>query len=170
MANAIETLNQIVKDGTNKGLAHHYTEDEFITGKNITVDGKQLTNFGSCSYLGLETHPRLKQGVVDAVIKYGTQFSSSRTYLSLGLYKDLENKLAEIFDKPAIVTASTTLGHLATLPVIIGDNDAVILDLQVHSSIQMTTQMLKARKIPVYVIRHNCMESLETKIKHLNNK
>lgn len=170
MASAIETLNQIVKDGTNRGLAHHYTEDAFMTGKQVTIDGKKLINFGSCSYLGLENHPALKQGVVDAVIKYGTQFSSSRTYLSLGLYKDLESDLRTIFQKPVIATASTTLGHLATLPTIIGENDAVVLDLQVHSSIQMTTQLLKARKVPVYVIRHNCMDSLEKKIQHLNNK
>jgi 7-keto-8-aminopelargonate synthetase-like enzyme len=98
------------------------------------------------------------------------QFYSSRTYLSLGLYHELETALDDIFEKPTIVTATTTLGHLATLPVIPGENDAVILDLQVHSSIQMATQLLKARKVPVYVIRHNCMESLEKKIQHLNNK
>ncbi|MCP4439424.1 MAG: aminotransferase class I/II-fold pyridoxal phosphate-dependent enzyme [Aureispira sp.] len=170
MSSTIETLNQIVKDGISRGLGHLYTEDSFLTGKSFTIEGQELVNFGSCSYLGLETHPALKQGVVDAVIKYGTQFSSSRTYLSLGLYKDLEKSLSTIFQKPVIVAASTTLGHLATLPTIIGKNDAVVLDLQAHSSIQMTTQLLKARKIPVYIIRHNCMDSLEKKIQHLNNK
>lgn len=170
MASTVDILNQIIKDGTNRGLIHHHTEDENLDGQEITIKGKSLVNFGSCSYLGLETHPALKEGVIDAVTKYGTQFSSSRTYLSLGLYHELETALDTIFEKPTIVTATTTLGHLATLPVIIGENDAVVLDLQVHSSIQMATQLLKARKVPVYVIRHNCMESLEKKIQHLNNK
>lgn len=170
MASTVDILNQIVKDGTNRGLIHHHTEDKSLDGQAITIKGKSLVNFGSCSYLGLETHPALKEGVIDAVTKYGTQFSSSRTYLSLGLYHELETALDHIFEKPTIVTASTTLGHLATLPVIIGENDAIVLDLQVHSSIQMATQLLKARKVPVYVIRHNCMESLEKKIQHLNNK
>lgn len=170
MASTVDILNQIVKDGTNRGLIHHHTEDENLDGQSVTIKGKSLINFGSCSYLGLETHPILKEGVIDAVTKYGTQFSSSRTYLSLGLYHELEASLDHIFEKPTIVTASTTLGHLATLPVIIGENDAIVLDLQVHSSIQMATQLLKARKVPVYVIRHNCMESLEKKIQHLNNK
>lgn len=170
MASSIEILNQIVKDASDQRLAHLYTEDETINGRTVSLEGKTMVNFGSCSYLGLEVHPQLKQGVVDAVGKYGTQFSSSRTYLSLGLYQDLESSLRDMFDRPVMVTASTTLGHLATLPVIIGDNDAIVLDLQVHSSIQMTTQMLKARKVPVYVIRHNCMDSLEKKIQQLSNK
>ena len=67
------------------------------------------------------------------------------------------NSLDHIFEKPTIVTASTTLGHLATLPVIIGDNDAVILALQVHSSVQMAVKILKAEGVTVQVIRHNDM-------------
>ncbi|CAA6830283.1 MAG: 2-amino-3-ketobutyrate coenzyme A ligase (EC [uncultured Aureispira sp.] len=170
MGRTIDILNQIVQDAADRGLAHNHTEDESLNGQEITIDGKPLINFGSCSYLGLETHPLLKEGVIDAVTKYGTQFSSSRTYLSLGLYRELETALDYIFEKPTLVAASTTLGHLATLPVIIGKNDAIVLDLQVHASIQMTTQLLKARKIPVCVIRHNCMKSLEKKIQELNNK
>lgn len=170
MASSIEILNQVVKDANNRALVHHHTEDESLQGHTVTIQGKELINFGSCSYLGLEVHPQLKEGVINAVTKYGTQFSSSRTYLSLGLYQELEGSLSQVFGKPSLVTASTTLGHLATLPVIIGDNDAIVLDLQVHSSVQMATQLLKARKVPIYVIRHNCMDSLEKKIQHLNNK
>ena len=170
MASSIEILNQIVTDGANRGLVHHHTEDMALDGRMVTIEGQHLLNFGSCSYLGLETHPDFKAAVTEAVQQYGTQFSSSRTYLSLGLYRDLEDSLHQVFHKPVLVTASTTLGHLATLPVIVGDNDAIILDLQVHSSIQMAAQLLKARKVPIYIIRHNCMESLEQKIQQLSNK
>ena len=134
-----DTLNQIVEDGFHRKLVHNYTEDACFEATNcVTIDGKPLVNFGSCSYLGLEHEPQLKQGVIDAVRQYGTQFSSSRTYLSLSLYKDLEKALYQIFRQPLIVSASTTLGHLATIPVVVKDNDAVIIDLQAHSSIQMT--------------------------------
>lgn len=170
MAGSIEILNQIIKDGSNRGLIHHHTEDAIMNGRTVTIEGQEQLNFGSCSYLGLEVHPQLKEGVIDAVTRYGTQFSSSRTYLSLGLYDELETTLRGVFEKPVMVTASTTLGHLATLPVVVGDNDAIILDLQVHSSVQMVAQLLKARKVPIYVIRHNCIKSLETKIQQLNNK
>jgi 7-keto-8-aminopelargonate synthetase-like enzyme len=166
----INTLTQIIENGLDQKLIHHTVQDQMINGRTILVNHQNLINFGSCSYLGLETDPRLKSAAIEAVRKYGTQFSSSRTYASIHLYNELEHYLHQIFGKPAIVSASTTLGHLATLPVIISENDAVILDMQVHSSVQMAVKMLKAEGINVQVIRHNNMERLEDKIKSLRGK
>ena len=164
----IETLNQMIEDGLQRKLVHNFTSSELnIPDSHIYIDNHPMINFGSCSYLELEKHEQLKEGVVNAVLNNGTQFSSSRTYLSHFLYKELENHLFKIFKRPLIASASTTLGHLATIPVVVGKNDAVILDLQVHSSIQMTVQQLKAKKIPIQIIKHNCMDSLESKIKSL---
>ncbi len=166
----LDTLNQII----NKGLEHNTvqlcTQDEEINTAQIHIDGKELKNFGSCSYLGLEFHPKIKQGVINGVEKFGSQFSTSRAYLSVTLYRELEEKLFQIFEKPLIATASTTLGHLATLPVIIKENDAVIVDFQVHSSVQMAVQILKSKHIATYVIPHNSMEHLEAKIQSLRGK
>ncbi|GAA4827752.1 aminotransferase class I/II-fold pyridoxal phosphate-dependent enzyme [Algivirga pacifica] len=171
MSNTLDTLHRLIEHGYTNQMVHNYTQDQILEGDSqVTIAGEEMTNFGSCSYLGLEHEETLKQGVIDAVTRYGTQFSSSRTYLSLGLYQELEMNLEAIFRKPVIVSASTTLGHLATLPVIVGENDAVILDMQAHSSMQMTAQQLKAKRITTSVIRHNCMESLEKKIKLLSNK
>ncbi|WP_196893956.1 aminotransferase class I/II-fold pyridoxal phosphate-dependent enzyme [Aureivirga marina] len=167
----VETLNQIIEDGLSKKLLQNHTNIGYHSENGfVSIDDKEMANFGSCSYLGLENNQELKNGVIEAVQKYGTQFSSSRTYLSIGLYQELENLMESIFEKPLIVTASTTLGHLATIPIIVGKNDAVILDLQAHSSIQMTSQLLKAKQIPMHIIKHNCMDSLEAKIKEYNNK
>ena len=167
----LDVLNQIIEDGINKDLIQKYTTISTASDDSIvTVDNHPMINFGSCSYLGLEKDHRLIQGTIEAVQKYGTQFSSSRTYLSHGLYKSLEDHLEMMFSQPVIAMASTTLGHLATIPVVVGDNDAVILDLQVHSSIQMTVKQLKAKGITISIIKHNCMDSLEKKIKHLSAK
>ncbi|EAY30298.1 bifunctional aminotransferase class I/II-fold pyridoxal phosphate-dependent enzyme/GNAT family N-acetyltransferase [Microscilla marina] len=170
MSKALDTLNQILVYGANKGVTLNSTTDKSLSGTQITIKDQSLINFGSCSYMGLEYHNALKAGAQDALERYGTQFSTSRTYLSLGLYDELEAELHNIFQKPLIATASTTLGHLAALPVIIEEGDAVILDLQVHSSVQMATQILKARKVPIYIIPHNSTEGLEMKIKQLQNK
>ena len=170
MSRTLNALNQIIDDGHRRNLVHNFTQDdEFGTNADVTINGDRLVNFGSCSYLGLENEEKLKQGVIDAVTKFGTQFSTSRTYLSLGLYQELESLLRQIFEKPLIATASTTLGHLAAIPVVVGEKDAVILDLQAHSSIQMTIQILKSKKIPIFIIDHNSMDSLEKKIQSLNN-
>ena len=136
----------------------------------IAVEGESLVNFGSCSYLGLEFDQRIKQASIDAILKYGTQFSASRAYVSIHLYEELEKNLEKIFGAPTIVAPTTTLGHSATIPVIIDDNDAIILDHQVHGSVQMAVALLKSRNIHVEMIRHNRLDKLEEKIKDLQSK
>ena len=163
----IETLDQIIKDGIRHGIGHHFTEDETLNGRRITNRTQDLLNFGSCSYSGLERHPSLIQGSIQALQNFGTQFSSSRTFVSLGLYAELEELLKAIFEKPVVVMASTSLGHLAALPVLIRSGDAVIIDFQVHASVQMAVQLLKSRGIPIHLVHHNNVSELERKIKNL---
>lgn len=170
MSSRYQVLEQMFEDGRDRGLVHHFTEETQLNGREVTVDGKTYINFGSCSYMGLEQHPALIEGAVEALTAYGTQFSSSRTYLSVGLYKQLEQELSTMFGQPALVTASTTLGHLSALPVLVEDEDAVVLDMQVHSSVQMACELLKARGVSVSVIRHNDMNQLERKVRDLRGK
>ena len=61
----------------------------------------------------------MKDAVIDAVTRYGTQFSSSRSYLQSPQYNELEPLLDEMFGGHVLVTPTTSLGHLATLPVLV---------------------------------------------------
>lgn len=149
------------------GIAHQATEDESLNGRHVTLGGRELLNFGSCSYLGLEHHPALKSGAIEATGRYGTQFSSSRAYVSLGLYEELEAQLEGLFGGKVVVTPTTSLGHLAALPVLIGEQDALVLDHQVHASVSMAAQLLKARGNRVEVIRHNHLGMLENRLQKL---
>jgi 7-keto-8-aminopelargonate synthetase-like enzyme len=54
------------------------------------------------------------------------------------------------------------------MPVIVGDRDAVILDMQVHTSVQQPAQMLKNRGISVELIRHSRIDQLEERIQELS--
>ena len=170
MSQLNQILDQIISDAAGKQLLQQFTQNQTHGGNRVTINNRDMVNFGSCSYLALEQDRTLKSAAADALERFGTQFSSSRTYLSIGLYQELENLLRQLFERPVIVTASTTLGHLAALPVLVGENDAVIMDLQVHSSVQLTAQILKARKVPIHVIKHNDMEHLEKKIKALRGQ
>ncbi len=162
-----DTVDQIVTDGVNKGILHLYNEDILLEGNIIKLKGNNVVNFGSCSYLGLEFDDRLKDAAKEAVDNYGTQFSESRAYVSVGLYKELENLLDQIFGKPCVVTPTTTLGHIATIPVVVHDDDAVIIDHQVHNSVQIAVGLLKARGVYTELLRHNRMDILEERIKAL---
>ena len=164
----LAVLKQVVADAADRGLGHLTTEDERLSGRSLTLGGRTCVSFGSCSYLGLERHEALIEGTIDAVRRFGTQFSSSRAYASVTLYGDLEGALRSLFGRPVLVTPTTTLGHLAALPALVGDRDAVILDHQVHSSVQMAAQQLKARGVQLSLVRHNDMKALERAIKTLS--
>src|SRR4051794_5894079 len=141
--------------------------DECLDGRTLTIEGAPRINFGSCSYLGLELDPRMKQATIDAVMRYGTQFSSSRAYMSSPQYVELEALLSEMFGGYAIATPTTSLGHLAALPVIVESGAAMILDPQAHPSVQIGANELRLKGTTGEVIRHNNMDKLEAMIQRL---
>lgn len=165
----IDSIDECITNAINKGILNLHTQNDYFDGRTIRLNNNDLINFGSCSYLGLEVDERLKQGTINATIKYGTQFSSSRAYIACGLYEELENLLSEIFSAKAIIAQSSSLVHIATIPIAVDDNDAVILDQQVHNSVQNAVQLIKSRGVSVEIIRHNNLEMLEDKIKKLSN-
>ncbi|HEX7665692.1 MAG TPA: aminotransferase class I/II-fold pyridoxal phosphate-dependent enzyme, partial [Polyangiaceae bacterium] len=137
--------------------------EDGYSGRHVVVDGKELLNFGSCSYLGLDQREELKEGVIEATRRYGTQFSYSRTYMQSPLYERLEHALSAMTGAHALVTPTTTLGHVATLPVIIQKGDAVLVDAAVHASVQTAAQLVPA---PLTEIKHGSSH-LESEIARL---
>ncbi len=164
----LSLLDEVSVSGKKLGIILQTVEDTELDGRHVIIGGQRLKNFGSCSYLGLDLDHRLMAGAIDAISRFGVQFSSSRSYLSSPLYGELEEKLSRIFNMPAAVFNTTTLAHLSSLPILIGDEDAVILDVSVHSSVQMAAGLLKERNIHLEVIRHNRLDLLEDRVKVLS--
>lgn len=170
MNNLLNIVFNVINDGKNSGILHLDVSDEILNGNYITINNVKAVNFSSCSYLGLEFDERLKEGATKAIRNYGTQFSASRAYLSSYHYRILESKFNQIFDGHCVVVPTTTLGHIAAIPVIVGLNDAVILDHQVHNSVQTAVTLLKPKGIHIELIRHNRMDLLEDRIIELSKK
>ncbi|MEQ9415033.1 MAG: aminotransferase class I/II-fold pyridoxal phosphate-dependent enzyme, partial [Cyclobacteriaceae bacterium] len=167
----IDAIDECLSNGVRNGIFQVSTEDNALNGRTITIDGRQVVNFGSCSYLGLEVDERLKQGAIDATIRYGTQYSASRAFSACNLYEEIEELFYKIFDNnPSILAATTTLTHVAAIPILVQDSDLVILDHQVHGSVQLAVQLTKARGTKVAMIRHNRLDLLEDLIKDNPNK
>lgn len=166
----IDTIDECLSNGVKNGIFQVSVEDDVMNGRTVIIDGKQVVNFGSCSYLGLEVDERLKQGAIDATLRYGTQYSSSRAYSSCNLYEELEELFHKMFDYPAILAMTTTLTHVAAIPILVGEEDLVIIDHQVHGSVQLAVQLVKARGTEVAMIKHNRMDMLEDLIKANPNK
>ncbi|MEO7032630.1 MAG: aminotransferase class I/II-fold pyridoxal phosphate-dependent enzyme [Polyangiaceae bacterium] len=157
-------LNRIIDETAEmlaaRGLIHLTAEGATSDGRHVKLRGRELINFGSCSYLGLEVDERLKQGACEAIQRYGVQFSSSRAYVSTPLYAEFEALLEQIFASPVVVTQTTSLGHLAALPVVVGERDAVLYDVLVHASVQAVLPTLRAAGVPCHQLPHNRVDRL----------
>ena len=168
--NFIDTVDEVLSGAKNVGVLHLYAEDKKLTGRTIQIKGKEMFHFGTTGYLGLEQDARIKEAAIQAIKDYGTQFPLSKSYISHPLYSKLESKIEEMYGIPPIITKNSTLGHLAIIPTLLRDEDGVIMDHQVHWSVQNACQLLKLRGIPVEMIRHNNLKMLEEKIKQLSSK
>src|SRR5450432_4032698 len=166
--------NQLVDDTVKvlsaRGLIHLTAEGDSCNGREVRLGGRDLVNFGSCSYLGLEVDERLKQGACDAIQRYGVQFSSSRAYVSTPLYGEFEELLEGLFGAPVVVAQTTSLGHMATLPVVVGENDAVLFDVLVHASVQAVLPTLRAAGVQYTQLPHNRMDRLAEHVSQLERR
>jgi len=163
----IELIDDSISEGIPHGVVHLQLEDETLDGRSIRVSGETLVNFASCSYLGLELDPRLRAGAIDAVERYGVQFSCSRAYLSAPGYTELEGLLDRIFESHTLVTPNTTIAHFCALPVLVEPGDAVILDQCVHSSVQLAASQLRLQGTRLEVVRSGHIEQLDALVRKL---
>ncbi len=169
--NFVDTINDVLFEAKKREVLLLESNDIKWQGSHIHINNKDLSNFGTCGYMGLETHPKVIEKTIEYTKNYGTQFSVSRTYLTSRKNKYLEELLSQIFNnKPVIAFTSTTLTHIGILPIVVGQNDAIILDQQSHISIQNAAQLMAPRGLPIEIIRHSNMEMLEYKLKSYYDK
>ncbi len=151
--------------GRGMGLLQQVAEDEVLTGREITLAGRQMLSFASCSYLGLEMEPALKDAAIAATLAYGTQFSASRAFISAPPYAEAEALLTQITGRPALLVPSTSLGHQAALPLLVGAGDLVLIDVQAHASLHVAANLLKAQGIQVQTVGHSAPDHVARKLR-----
>lgn len=129
----------------------------------VLVEGKNVLMFGSNSYLGLTTHPKVKEAAIEAIKKYGSSLSGSR-YMNgtSDMHEELEHRLAKFLGKEAVALYSTGFQvNIGVIPTVTGKGDYLFLDRLNHASIFEGSKLSQAQSV---VFRHNNMESLEQKL------
>ena len=101
------------------------------------VDGRQVVNLSSNNYLGLTTHPKLRERALDAIRRYGVGAGSVRPIAgTLEIHMELERRLAEFKKTEAVVVfQSGFAANAGTVAAILGKDDVVISDELNHASI-----------------------------------
>jgi 7-keto-8-aminopelargonate synthetase-like enzyme/predicted N-acyltransferase len=154
----IATVDSIHQEAIQHGLYFLNPDDSQLHGRTFHLNGRELLAFVSCSYLGLEHHPQLIEGTVQAVRRYGTQFSATRGFVSAPPYRELEELISEILGGYALVCSSTSLGHQSALGVLATERDAIVLDHQAHYSIHQAAQLSRTSGCRVEIVRHGELE------------
>jgi 8-amino-7-oxononanoate synthase len=129
-------------------------------GTEVTISGRKLVMIGSNNYLGLTTHPKVRNAAIEATREFGTSCTGSR-FLNgtLAWHLDLEKRMAAYIDKEAALVFSTGYQtNLGTISSLIGRNDYVITDKDDHASI-VDGCRLSFGTMKRY--RHNDMDDLE---------
>ena len=135
----------------------------------VMVDGKKMIMIGSNNYLGLTSHPKVKEAALEAVKKYGSGCSGSR-FLNgtLVIHEELERKLAEFMRKEAAQVFSTGfLTNLGTISTLVNRKDHVIIDRSDHASIVDACRLSFGNVIK---FKHNDMSDLKRVLSSCENK
>lgn len=106
-------------------------------GTVVRYEGRELIMIGSNNYLGLTTHPKVREAAIEAIRRYGTSCTGSRFMNgTLSLHIELEARLAAFLGKEAALVFSTGFQtNLGTIAGIVGRDDVVITDKDDHASI-----------------------------------
>jgi 8-amino-7-oxononanoate synthase len=119
------------------GLYPYFIPLEKNEGTEAIIEGHRLIMCGSNNYLGLTTHPKVRQAAIDAIQKYGTSCTGSR-FLNgtLEMHERLERELAEWVGKDAALVFSTGMQtNLGVISSLIGRMDVAVMDKGDHASI-----------------------------------
>ncbi len=141
------------------------TENE---GSEAVFQGRRLIMCGSNNYLGLTTHPKVRQAALDAIRRYGTSCTGSR-FLNgtLELHEQLEEELAEWVGKERALVFSTGMQtNLGTISALVSREDVVVLDKQDHASIVDAARLGWGE---TKRFRHNDMTDMERVLKSVPN-
>lgn len=129
-------------------------------GTEAVYKDHRLIMCGSNNYLGLTTHPKVRQAAKDAIDRFGTSCTGSR-FLNgnLEMHEQLERELAEWVGKEAALVFSTGMQvNLGTISALVGRGDFAVLDKDDHASIVDGAHLSRGE---VKRYRHNDMADFE---------
>jgi 8-amino-7-oxononanoate synthase len=157
------------------GYYPYFHAIEESEGPVVMIEGRKVIMAGSNNYLGLTTHPKVKEASINAIKKYGTGCSGSRFLTgTLDLHVEMESRLAKFMGKEDCLLYSTGFQTAqGIIPVLVQKGDYVISDKDNHASIVAGTLvaggMLSYGNDTQALIRykHNDMKHLESLISQL---
>jgi glycine C-acetyltransferase len=143
-----------------KGLFRPLRVLDSAQGPEAVVDGKRVINLSSNNYLGLTTHPQLKEAMIKATEHWGAGSGAVRTIAgTMEPHEELERRLAEFkHTEASLVFQSGFTANVGLLQVLVSEPDVIISDELNHASIIDGIRLSRAERS---IFKHRDMDDLE---------
>jgi glycine C-acetyltransferase len=160
-----EQLDDLKAKGTHFRL--RVLEDE--QAPVCTFDGRKVINLASNNYLGLTTHPKLREAALEATRKYGVGSGAVRTIAgTMRIHMELEEKIARFKNVEAcVVFQSGFAANAGTVSAVLGKDDFIISDQLNHASIIDGARLSKAK---ILVFRHKDIGHAEEQLASIKHQ
>jgi glycine C-acetyltransferase len=157
-----DQMNELKQKGTHFSL--RVLED--AQAPESTFDGKRVINLASNNYLGLTTHPKLREAALEAIRKYGVGSGAVRTVSgTMKIHMELEERIARFKNVEAcVVFQSGFTANAGTVSAILGKDDFIISDELNHASIIDGARLSRAK---IKVFRHKDVAHAEEQLKEI---
>src|SRR5512146_2372752 len=157
-----DQMNELKAKGTHFRL--RVLDDE--QAPVCTFDGKKVINLASNNYLGLTTHPKLREAALEATRKYGVGSGAVRTIAgTMKIHMELEEKIARFKNVDgSVVFQSGFTANAGTVSAVLGRDDFIISDELNHASIIDGARLSRAT---IKVFRHKDVDHCEQLLQEL---
>jgi glycine C-acetyltransferase len=136
-ADPLKFLSDELDSLKQQGLYRHLRVLDGEQGAHATFDHKSVVNLSSNNYLGLTTHPKLREAALDAVRRFGAGSGSVRTIAgTMDMHMELERRLATFKHVESVVVfQSGFAANAGTVAAVLTKEDVVVSDELNHASI-----------------------------------
>ena len=141
---------------------------ESASAAESRFDGKQVINLASNNYLGLTTHPKLREAAIQAVKDFGVGSGAVRTISgTMRIHMQLEERIAAFKNVEAcVVFQSGFAANAGTVSAILGPDDHIVSDELNHASIIDGCRLSRAK---IHVFPHKDVAAAEKILAELDN-
>jgi glycine C-acetyltransferase len=164
--NPLAFLDAEIDELKTKGLYRRLRVVESEQKSRCVIDGREVITLSSNNYLGLNTHPKLRQAALDAVERYGAGSGAVRTIAgTMSLHEELEAKLATFKHVEATLTFQSGFTcNTGAIPILAPEGATIVSDALNHASIIDGIRLTKAAR---KIYPHADMEALRDALREV---
>ena len=168
MSNPLSYLHDQLEQWRQEGTYQRLRVLQSESAAESQYDGKQVINLASNNYLGLTTHPKLKEAAIAAVQKFGVGSGAVRTISgTMSLHMQLEERIADFKHVEAcVVFQSGFAANAGTVSAILTPEDHIISDELNHASIIDGCRLSRAK---IHVFPHKDAAAAEKILEGLDS-